>query len=63
MKSLSDYAVQTYRNTEPSAWWKMLNDECRKLGIAERTFGDAYDAYQMGESPETAAANFKAMEE
>ena len=56
------YAVRTHRNTEPSAWWKLLNDECRKLGIADRTFEDAYGSYEVGESPETAAAQFAAME-
>ncbi|MHC2481595.1 hypothetical protein [Rhizobium leguminosarum] len=57
------YAVPTYRNTDRSEWWRQLNEECRKLGIAERTFGDAYDAYEMGESPSTAAAQFAAMDE
>lgn len=56
------YAVPTYRNTDHSSWWKMLNDECRKLGIADRTFGEAYDAYEVGETPATAAAQFAAME-
>lgn len=56
------YAVPTRYNTEPAAWWKLLNDECRKLGLADRTFEDAYGSYEVGESPETAAAQFAAME-
>lgn len=56
------YAVPTYRNTDPMVWWKLLNDECRKLGINDRTFDDAQGAFKMGESPSTAAAQFAAME-
>ncbi len=57
------YAVPTYRNTERMDWWALLNDECKKLGIAERTFGDVWGPYEMGESPASAAAHFKAMED
>lgn len=58
---LADYTkVPTYRNTEFMDWWQMLNRECAKLGLGERPFGEAHDAYEMGESPDTAAAHFAA---
>ncbi|MGQ4813072.1 hypothetical protein ACCZ74_12330 [Agrobacterium vitis] len=62
-KHMAQYQVPTYRNTSRSDWWALLNAECTKLGIAERTFGDVVGPYEMGESPETAAAHFKAMED
>ena len=54
--------IPTFRNTEMMDWWKMLNDECRKLGMEARRFGEAQKAYRTGKTPAMAAAEFKAVE-
>ena len=57
------YAVPTYRNTEFLDWWRALNAELAKLNTFEVGFKDARDCYDMGESPDTAAANLWAVRE
>jgi hypothetical protein len=53
-------AVKTRRNTKFVHWYDLLHAECVKRGLATPTFGPAHDAYDMGESPETAAAEIEA---
>lgn len=53
-------AVKTRRNTKFVDWYDLLNAECQRRGLPTPTFGPAHDAYDMGESPETAAANVEA---
>lgn len=48
-------SVPTYKNTKFADWWQMLNAELAKVGKTEMTFGPAKDAYDVGESPTTAA--------
>lgn len=48
----------TYRNTESLEWWHMLNAECQRRGIPDRTFEEAYEAYYSGHTPTTAAVYF-----
>jgi hypothetical protein len=52
------YTVHTYRNTEFLQWWTELNTELWRLDCREANSDEAQDAYDMGESPETAAKNF-----
>jgi len=55
-------AIPTYRNTKLMPWWEMLNAEMAKRGLDQVNFGDARGAYEVGESPETAAAYFAGMD-
>lgn len=54
--------MKTKANTEFSPWWAALNAELAKRGLPEAGFGDASGCYEVGECPETAAANFEAMQ-
>lgn len=45
----------TKDNTKPGPWWKRANEALAERGCREATFGEAHDAYEMGESPETFA--------
>lgn len=47
--------VKTKSNTKFSAWFKLFSNECEKRGIFVQE-DTAHDCYEMGESPETAAA-------
>jgi predicted negative regulator of RcsB-dependent stress response len=49
------YAVRTHRNTAFVPWWKELNGELKKRRLPEALYGDARDAYEMGQSPESEA--------
>jgi hypothetical protein len=53
--------LATKINTEFMAWWKQLNAELDKLHPGQQAgFRDARDSYDMGQSPETAAAELMA---
>jgi hypothetical protein len=56
------YAVHTYRNTEFTVWWQMLNGHLARLNLPEAPYGTARDYYRMGDDPQTAAANEEAIE-
>lgn len=45
--------VRTKDNTKPNEWWAMACKAFVERGLPEPTFGPAYDAYEVGESPET----------
>lgn len=53
--------VKTYRNTKFMDWYDLLNAECEKRGVPTPTYGPAHDAWEMGETPSTAAANVEAV--
>jgi hypothetical protein len=50
------YAVKTYVNTSFDEWLALANAEFKRLGCEEPTPKTAFDAYELGESPETFAA-------
>lgn len=54
--------LATKANTKFPAWWSKFNAELVKRGLPEAGFDDASGCYEMGESPETAASNFEAMQ-
>ena len=45
--------VHTKDNTTPSRWWELANEAFAVRGLPEPLFGEVWDAYQMGDSPET----------
>jgi hypothetical protein len=48
--------VLTKRNADLMTWWTAANIELEKLGLRPSKMGEASDAYEVGESPETFAA-------
>ena len=48
--------VITKSNTDFKTWWKLLNEECRKIGVPEPGFCDASATYEMRKSPREAAS-------
>jgi hypothetical protein len=47
---------RTKANTKFMDWWPMFNKELATLGRPEAGFTDAYGAWEVGETPETAAS-------
>jgi hypothetical protein len=47
--------VNTKSNTEFDAWWRLLNEECVRLGQPEAGFEDATAAYEARKTPLDAA--------
>lgn len=45
--------VRTKDNTRVDEWVTFAKQAFADRGMPEPTFGPAYDAYEMGESPET----------
>lgn len=54
--------VRTYENTAFATWWKLAIDAFLVRGLPEPTFGEAHDAFEMGNTPETWADYVKGSE-
>lgn len=48
---------QTKANTNFMAWWATFNSQLKTLGLFDATYGPAKGYYEVGHSPETAAAD------
>lgn len=48
--------VRTYRNTRFSEWKRQADEAFKALGLEEPDCDTAFDAYELGECPETFAA-------
>jgi hypothetical protein len=46
---------KTKDNTSLTIWWACANVALARVGCREAGFGEARDAYELGESPETFA--------
>lgn len=45
--------AKTKDNTTLLVWWRLANKAFVERGMTEPNFGEAHDAYEVGESPET----------
>jgi hypothetical protein len=53
---MNAYQVATKTNTPFMAWWESSLAQFDARNLRQPLYGEAQDAYQMGESPETFAA-------
>jgi hypothetical protein len=54
-EELGEWSTATKANTEFMDWWKLLDDEGKKLGVLGFGFSDARGAYETGDAPAKAA--------